>query len=120
MSKLNSSVIIGATNRYLIVLSGFILMGFSLNLSTLLTTILFQTFVPKEMQGRFLGNTDLLTLGIQPLVMGLAGLGTDWLSATTIFVVLGSGLMTFSLIWTFQYREYLKSSFSLRAIDIPH
>ena len=115
-----SSVIIGATHKYLIVLSGFILMGFSLNLFSLLTTILFQTFVPKEMQGRFFGNTDLLTLGIQPLVMGLAGVGADWLSATTIFIMLGSGLMAFSLIWTFQYREYLKSSFSLRTIDVPH
>ena len=112
-----SSVMIGAAHKYVIVLSGFILMGFSLNLSTLLTTILFQTFVPKEMQGRFFGNINLLTLGTQPLVMGVAGLGADWFSASTIFVVLGSSLMALSLIWTLQYREYLKPSFSLHTMS---
>ena len=112
-----SSVMIGATHTYIAILSGFVLIGFSINLSSLLTTILFQTFVPKEMQGRFFGNTGLLTLGIQPLVMGLAGLGADWLSASTIFVVLGSSLIVFSLIWILQYREYLKFSFSLHAMD---
>jgi hypothetical protein len=61
------------------------------------------------MQGRFFGNTGLLTLGIQPLVMGLAGLGADWSSAATIFTMLGCGLMVFGLMWTYNYREYLVS-----------
>jgi MFS transporter, DHA3 family, macrolide efflux protein len=115
-----SSVMIGLTQNYFVVLSGFVLMGFSLSLSTLLTTTLFQTFVPKEMQGRFFSNTDLLTLGIQPLVMGLAGLVADWSSATTIFVMLGSSLIVFSLLWTLQCREYLKSPIPLRTINTDY
>jgi MFS family permease len=104
-----SSIIVGLAGNYFVVLSGFTLMGFSLSLSMLLTTTLFQTIVPKEMQGRFFGNTGLLTLGIQPLVMGLAGLGADWSSAATIFTMLGCGLMVFGLMWTYNYREYLVS-----------
>jgi MFS family permease len=105
-----SSVLIGVSRNYFLALGSFTLMGFSLSTSMLLTTTLFQTIVPKEMQGRFLGNTGLLTLGIQPLVLGLAGFGADHSSASTIFSMLGYGLILLSLVWIFQYRDYLKPS----------
>ena len=103
-----SSIIIGRASNYVAVLSGFVLMGFSLSVSMLLTTTLFQTLVPKEMQGRFFANVGLLTLGIQPLIMWLAGLGADWSSAATTFTMLGSISLIFAFLWTIQYREYLK------------
>jgi MFS family permease len=105
-----SSVLIGISQNYFVTLGSFALMGFSLSTSMLLTTTLFQTIVAKEMQGRFFGNTGLLTLGIQPLVLGLAGFGADHFSAGTVLGILGYGLIALCIVWVLRYRNYLKLS----------
>ena len=113
-----SSVLIGISQNYSVTLGSFALMGFSLSTSMLLTTTLFQTIVAREMQGRFFGNTGLLTLGIQPLVLGLAGYGADHSSAGTIFAMLGYGLIALCVVWVFRYRNYLKPSLALPSSQI--
>jgi MFS family permease len=95
-----SSILLGLSYVYPLTLTGFILMGFSISLFTLLTTTLFQTMVPKEMQGRFFGNIGLLTLGLQPVVMWLAGVAADSSSTTAVFTNLGGFLLVFILAWT--------------------
>jgi len=92
-------------------------MGFSISLFTLLTTTLFQTMVPKEMQGRFFGNIGLLTLGLQPVVMWLAGVAADSSSALVVFTGLDSFLLIFSLAWASLSRWSIGDSSQSEPID---
>lgn len=95
----SSSILLGLALAYPLTLAGFIFMGFSISLFTLLTTTLFQSIVPKEMQGRFFGNIGLLTLSLQPVMMWLAGVAADSSSAMVVFTYLGGFLLIFSLAW---------------------
>jgi len=103
------SVVFGLSHVFPVALGSIILMGFGLGLSTVLTTTLFQTLVAKEMLGRFFGNIGLLTLGMQPLVMWLAGFAADSSSAASVLAVLGSLLLIFSLFWMLQYQTITKA-----------
>lgn len=103
-----SALLIFLLPSYLPILLAFVLMGASLSISMLLTTTYFQTHVPTEMQGRFFGNTGLVTLGIQPLVMWATGIAADASSAADVFGMLGGVLALFCLVWGVRYRAILR------------
>jgi hypothetical protein len=78
-------------------------MSFSLSVSILLSTTLYQTLVPNEYLGRFFANLGLFTLGLTPLIIWIAGYAADQTSARIVFLVLGSMLLGFCVLWVTRY-----------------
>lgn len=103
-----ASLVLGLSSEFLVALAGIVLMGFSLSLVTVLSNALFQTLVPRDMLGRFFGNVGLVTLGLQPLVMWLAGFAADSFSAALVFGALGGLLLAFGCAWTLQYQATIQ------------
>ena len=69
----------------------------------LLSTTLYQTLVPKEYLGRFFANIGLFVLGLNPIIIWIAGFAADQSSAMTVLAVLGGFLLVFCLLWGTQY-----------------
>jgi len=103
-----ASLVLGLSSEFLVALTCIVLMGFSLSLVTILSNALFQTLVPQDMLGRFFGNVGLVTLGLQPLVMWLAGFAADSSSAALVFGALGGLLLMFGSVWALQYQATIK------------
>lgn len=78
-------------------------MSFSLSVSILLSTTLYQTLVPNEFLGRFFANLGLFTLGLTPLITWIAGYGADQTSASAVFIILSTLLLGFCALWATQY-----------------
>jgi MFS transporter, DHA3 family, macrolide efflux protein len=103
-----ASLVLGLSSEFLVALTCIVLMGFSLSLVTVLSNALFQTLVPRDMLGRFFGNVGLVTLGLQPLVMWLAGFAADSSSAALVFGALGGLLLIFGSVWALQYQATIQ------------
>ena len=104
-----AATVFGMSQHYVIALISIITMGFGFGCLMLVSTTLFQILVPKEMLGRFFGNVGLFTLGIQPLVMWLAGFVADKSSAAAVLVGSGIFLLICCSLWTIQYRTTYKT-----------
>jgi MFS transporter, DHA3 family, macrolide efflux protein len=103
-----ASLVLGLSSEFLVALTCIVMMGFSLSLVTVLSNALFQTLVPRDMLGRFFGNVGLVTLGLQPLVMWLAGFAADSSSAALVFGALGGLLLIFGSVWALQYQATIQ------------
>lgn len=90
-------------SNYWVAIVCMIGMSFSLSVSILLSTTLYQTLVPNEFLGRFFANLSLFTLGLTPLITWIAGYGADQTSAKEVFIILGTLLLGFCMLWATQY-----------------
>ncbi|HLF88666.1 MAG TPA: MFS transporter [Anaerolineales bacterium] len=88
---------------YLVALFSMVLMSFSMSISMLLSTTLYQTLVPKEYLGRFFANIGLFVLGLNPIIIWIAGFAADQFSAMTVLTTLSGFLLVFCLLWATQY-----------------
>ena len=88
---------------YLVALFSMVLMSFSMSISMLLSTTLYQTLVPKEYLGRFFANIGLFVLGLNPIIIWIAGFAADQFSAMTVLTTLSGFLLVFCLLWVTQY-----------------
>ena len=93
--------------------TSMILMGFSMSVTMILSTTLYQTLVPKEYLGRFFGNLGLFTLGLTPIVIWLVGLVADRSSARMVYAGLGGFLLIFCVLWATQYLSVRRAIQSL-------
>jgi hypothetical protein len=103
------AVFIGLTHQYFVALLSIVAIGFCISWSGILLITTYQTTVPGEMLGRFLGNVGLFDLALQPVVMAAAGFFADRFSAGKILYLTGVGVALFCGLWLARFRPILFS-----------
>jgi len=93
------SALIGLSHNFFVVLSTIIFMGICMSWSDVLLVTVYQTIIPREILGRFLGNVGLFELAMQPVVIYLVGVTADRYGAGNLLATLGVGVTVFTLIW---------------------